>query len=191
MSETDALILTHGAGGDKESPLLVAVAAAFESAGYLVERVNLLFRQKRPTGPPRRGDAERDREGLKEAVHEMRKRVPGSVLLGGQSYGGRQSSILASENPGLVDGLLLLSYPLHPPGKPGNPRTGHFPGLDLPCVFAIGTRDPFGSLEELKSATPAIRGVVKIHVVESAGHDLRKGKGWDQSVLPSLFGEDV
>jgi len=190
VKKADALILTHGAGGDRESPLLVAVAVAFEDADYVVERVNLSFREKRPKGPPHRGDAGRDREGLREAVDRMRKRVSGRVLLGGQSYGGRQSSILASEKPGLVDGLLLLSYPLHPPGKPGNLRTEHFPGLTLPCVFVSGTRDPFGSCEELETAAAAIPGAVKIHTIESAGHDLRKGKGWDQSTLPSFFGKD-
>ena len=76
------LVLTHGAGGNRNSPLLFAVAGAFEEAGYSVERVDLSYRQKRPTGPPRRGDAERDRDGLRQAVETMRKKVNGQVLLG-------------------------------------------------------------------------------------------------------------
>ncbi len=116
MEHANGLVLTHGAGGNRDSPLLVAVAGAFEQAGYLVKRVDLSFRRKRPTGPPRRGDAERDRDGLRQEVAAMRKRVTGKVLLGGASYGGRQANMLVAEEPGLVDGLLLPSYPLQPTG---------------------------------------------------------------------------
>ncbi len=79
----------------------------------------------------------------------MRKMVGGPVILGGHSYGGRQSTMLAAEEPGLVEALLLLSYPLHPPGKPAQPRTAHFPALRTPALFVHGTKDPFGTIEEL------------------------------------------
>ena len=186
----DALILTHGAGGNRESPLLLAVSSAFEQAGYLVERLNLPFRERRPKGPPRPSEAAGDREGLRLAVRAMRQRVCGKVLLGGQSYGGRQASILAAEEAGLADGLLLLSYPLHPPGKPERPRADHFPQLTAPALFVLGARDPFGSPEELERARKLLRSRNAVIVIEKAGHDLRKGAGWDQSQLVSFFGED-
>jgi len=74
------------------------------------------------------------------------------VFLGGHSYGGRQTSMLIAEEPGLADGLLLLSYPLHPPRKPGELRTKHFPELRKAAFFVHGTRDPFGTIKEMKAA---------------------------------------
>jgi hypothetical protein len=186
----DGLVLTHGARSDRDAPLLIAVADKFAAAGYLVRRVNLAFRAAREKGPPRRGGAPRDREGLRLAVEEMRAEVGGRVLLGGASYGGRQSSILASENPGLVDGLLLLSYPLHPPGKPDSLRTEHFPELSTPVLIVQGTRDPFGSIEELEQARQLIPAMTKLITVLGAGHDLKKGEGLDIAPVVSFFGPD-
>src|SRR5437016_482172 len=82
----------------------------------------------------------------------MRRRATGRLWLGGQSYGGRQASILAAGEAGLVDALLLLSYPLHPPGKSGERRTAHFPELRTPALFVHGSADPFGTLDEVESA---------------------------------------
>lgn len=180
------LVLAHGAGGDRDSPLLVAVAEAFAEEGYAVERVNLAYRRARPKGPPRPADAERDREGLREAVGLMRERVSGPVLLGGASYGGRQASMLAAELPDLVDGLLLLSYPLHPPGKPDRPRVEHLPRISVPVLFVHGTRDPFGTPNEMLAALETLTAPVELRLIEGAGHDLKKGK-WDVSRLLSYF----
>jgi predicted alpha/beta-hydrolase family hydrolase len=165
-------LLTHGAGSNRNAPLLVALANAFSEHNVEVLRYDLAFRQERPNGPPRPGDATRDREGLREQILKLRERNPEQVWLGGQSYGGRQSSMLAAELPGLVDRLLLLSYPLHAPGKPAQLRTAHFPKLNMPVLFVHGSRDPFGSLEEMRSAIPLIAAPVSLIEVEGAGHDL-------------------
>jgi predicted alpha/beta-hydrolase family hydrolase len=170
------LILTHGAGSNRNAPLLVAVANAFTAAGVEVLRYDLPFRQQRPHGPPRPGDAALDRQGLHEEVVKIREQKPQRVWLGGHSYGGRQASMLASEIPGLVDGLLLLSYPLHPPRKPEALRTAHFPKLQTPALFVHGSRDPFGSLDELKAAIALIPAQTKLLEVEGAGHDLGRGR---------------
>ena len=98
--------------------------------------------------------------------------VPGPVFLGGQSYGGRQASMLAASDPGLVDALLLLSYPLHPPRKRTELRTAHLPELRTPALFAHGTRDPFGSLEEIEAARGLIPARTALLAVEGAAHDL-------------------
>lgn len=143
----DALLLTHGAGANCEAPLLVAVAGAFAEAGFTVLRCDLPFRQKRPHDPPLRGSAAEDREGLRHAVSVLRKLVPGRLFLGGHSYGGRQASILAAAEPTLVEGLLLLSYPLHPPRQSSELRTAHFPKLQTRALFVHGSRDPFGTEE--------------------------------------------
>ena len=113
--------------------MLIALATAFCDAGMSVLRCELPFRQVRPQGPPTwPGCSEHDRQGLRRAVEEMRKIVPGRVFLGGHSYGGRQTSMLATQEPGFVPALLLLSYPLHPPKKPIGSRTAHFPSLQSP-----------------------------------------------------------
>src|SRR3954463_687304 len=101
----DGLVLTHGAGGNCNAPLLVALAEKFADSGWAVLRCDLPFRQLRPTGPPR-GNGSEDRDGLRRAVEVMRKLVEGRIFLGGQSYGGRQATLLAAAEAGLADGLL-------------------------------------------------------------------------------------
>lgn len=172
----DGLVLTHGAGGDAQAPLLVALAAALEARGLAVERYDLPFRQARRKGPPRRQDAVRDRAGLTEAVQAMRGRATGRVFLGGQSYGGRQASILVAGEPGLADALLLLSYPLHPPGRRDVPRTAHFPELRTPALFVHGSVDPFGTLDEVETARRLIPARTELVPIEDAGHDLFRGR---------------
>ena len=101
-----------------------------------------------------------------------------NIFLGGHSYGGRQSTMLCADDPELVNGLLLLSYPLHPPRKPEQLRTQHLPNLRNPCLFVHGTRDPFGSTEEMREGVAIDsrekRGCLRIG---DAGHDLKFKKG--------------
>ncbi len=173
----DALILTHGAGSDSTAPLLVALSETFAAQGYLVLRCDLPYRQERRTGPPFPGNAERDRAGLGNAVAALRKNVTGRIFLGGHSYGGRQSTILCAAEPELVSGLLLLSYPLHPPRKKEQLRIQHLPDLRIPSLFVHGTRDPFASIEELAKALELIPAKTELMTVAGAGHDLGfKGK---------------
>ena len=168
---SDGLVLTHGAGGNAQMGMLVAMAETFAGAGFTVLRSNLPFRQKRPFSPPRPAEAVRDREGLKNAVAAIRKLASGRVFLGGQSYGGRQASMLLADDP-LADGLVLFSYPLHAPNRPEKPRVEHFPNLKVPVLFVEGTRDPFATIEEIESARKLIPAKTSLLTVEGAGHDL-------------------
>jgi uncharacterized protein len=172
---SDGLVLTHGAGSDCNAPLLRALGEAFSESGWSVLRCDLPYRQSRPHGPPRGSGAD-DRAGLRRAVQALRKLVPGRVFLGGQSYGGRQGTMLAAEEAGLADSLLVLSYPLHPPGKPAQLRTGHLPKLHTPALFVSGSEDPFGSPAELQDALRLIPGRTSFLLVEGAGHDLGFGR---------------
>jgi predicted alpha/beta-hydrolase family hydrolase len=182
----DGLVLTHGAGSNARAPLLTALAAAFAETGVTVLRCDLPYRQSRTFGPPRPGDAARDREGLKNAVAALGKMVSGRLFLGGHSYGGRQATMLCADEPGLVEGLLLLSYPLHPPRKPDQLRVQHLPRLQTPSLFVHGTRDPFGSPEEMEAALRLIPAKTQLLRIEGAGHDLGfKGKA-EQNELPLL-----
>jgi hypothetical protein len=174
---TNGLVLAHSAGSNPQSPLLVALAEAFASVGLTVLRCELPYRQLRHHGPPGPGDAARDRAGLKNAVAAVRKLAPSKMFIGGHSYGGRQSTMLCADEPELVAGLLLLSYPLHPPRKPEQLRTQHLPKLRNPSLFVHGTRDPFGSPEEMENALQLIPAKTKLLTIEGAGHDLNFKKG--------------
>jgi uncharacterized protein len=170
--DDDCLVLTHGAGANRDSPLLVALAEAFSGSGLTVLRCDLPFRQLRSHGPPPRGSSERDQDGLRNAVASLRRHTSGRVFLGGHSYGGRQASILAAGEPDIVDRLLLLSYPLHPPRKPSELRTGHFPNLQVPTLFVHGTQDGFGSIDDMVEALKLIPARTELLSVDGAGHEL-------------------
>jgi uncharacterized protein len=169
---TNCLILTHGAGANCQSPLLVALADAVNSEGWAVLRCDLPFRQLRPHGPPSPGSADRDQTGLKAAVLAMRRMGAMHVVLGGHSYGGRQASMVAAAEPSLVEGLLLLSYPLHPPKKRTELRAKHFPSLHTPALFVHGVRDGFGTFEEMQAALKLIPASTKLLPITGAGHEL-------------------
>ena len=182
----DALALTHGAGSDSKSPLLVSLSRAFCEAGLLVLRYDLPFRALggSPTSPAAQA---RDRQGVARAVQALRDRVKGHVFAGGHSYGGRQTAMAAAESLGLADGLLLLSYPLHPPRKPDQLRTSFFPEWRTRALFVHGTRDPFGSLEELRNAIAQIPAKVDLLPVDGAGHDLKAAARMGGEILARML----
>jgi len=179
----DAFVLTHGAGSNADAPLLVRMADVLAARGYLVLRYNLPFRVERPKGPPFPAQAARDREGVARAVSVVRAMASGRVFVGGHSYGGRQSAMAAAETQGLADGLLLLSYPLHPPRKPAQMRTAFFPQLRTPALFVHGTADPFGTIGELREAIAAIPARTAIVEIEGAGHDLRRAPDYAARIV--------
>jgi uncharacterized protein len=166
------LAITHGAGSNCEAPLMKAIAEAFANDGMWVLRFDLPYRQERPHGPPFPAQAARDREGIRRAADALRELATRHIYLGGHSYGGRQATMAAAESPELANGLLLLSYPLHPPRKPVQLRTGHFGQVQTPALFVHGTRDPFGSIAEMQAALAAIPARTELIVVEGAPHGL-------------------
>jgi uncharacterized protein len=168
----DGIVLTHGAGSNCQAKLLVDMANVFAASGFTVLRIDLPFRQTRRYGPPFPSAAGKDRDGIRRALALLRSKVNGRVFGAGHSYGGRQTTILMSEEPQLADGLLLLSYPLHPPQKPTELRTSHFPKLAKPAFFVHGTRDPFGSISEMNVALELISGPHMLMKMDGAGHDL-------------------
>jgi predicted alpha/beta-hydrolase family hydrolase len=177
-SSQNALVLTHGASGNSNTAVLKAVSGWLCDHGWTVLRYDLPFRQKH-SGPPRPNEAAVDREGLRQALGVLRHETsPGTRLfLGGHSYGGRQATMLAAEDHSLdAAGLLLQSYPLHPPGKPAQLRTAHLPQLRIPAFFAQGSRDAFGTREEMEQALKMIPAPTQLFIVEGTGHDLGGGK---------------
>jgi predicted alpha/beta-hydrolase family hydrolase len=186
-SNGDGLVLTHGAGANCETKLLVEMSDALATIGFLVLRFDLPFRLARPFGPPRPGGAERDREGLRRAAVILKPKIVGHIFLGGHSYGGRQASMLLTEDPNVANGLLLLSYPLHPPKKPSELRTKHFSNLTKPAFFVHGTRDPFGSIAEMQAALRLIPAAHGLFEVDGGGHELLSKKSG--SDLPTLVAQ--
>jgi uncharacterized protein len=186
-SKGDGLVLAHGAGGDARAPLLVAAAEAFAQAGVWVLRCDLPFRQRRPHGPPAPADAAADRANLREAARELHALANGRIFLGGHSYGGRQVTMLAAEDPQVADALLLFSYPLHPPKQPSNWRTAHFPQLRTPALFVHGAKDAFGSPDEMRTALRLPPAPTSLVILDRAGHDLLRGKFDFGSVVVAPF----
>lgn len=151
--------------------MLIRICEQWASQGWLAVRYNLPYRRRRPKGPPS-GSAAGDREGIVEALAAARALADGPLIAGGHSYGGRQTSMVAADNPGLVALLTPFSYPLHPPGKPDRLRTEHFGAITAPTVFTQGSADPFGTIGELRTAARLIPAPVQIVEITGARHDL-------------------
>lgn len=165
-----AVVLTHGAGGSRDAPLLTRICDEWAARGWLAVRYNLPYRRRRPKGPPS-GSAAADQAGVVEAVDAVRALTDGPVVAGGHSYGGRMTSMAVADGLA-VDVLTLFSYPLHPPGKPDRARTEHLPRITVPTVFTHGTADPFGTIDELRPAAALVGADTEIVEITGARHDL-------------------
>jgi uncharacterized protein len=165
------VVLTHGAGGSRESPLLIRICDEWAGRGWLAVRYNLPYRRRRPKGPPS-GSAAADQAGVVEAIELARTLTNGPVIAGGHSYGGRMTSMVVADDAAAVDVLTLFSYPLHPPGKPERARIDHLPRITAPTVFTHGTADPFGTIDELRPAAALISAATELVEITGARHDL-------------------
>jgi predicted alpha/beta-hydrolase family hydrolase len=168
-----ALVLTPGAGASADHPTLVALDTALSALGIAVLRVDFPYRLAGRRAPDRPAVLV---ETVRTAAADFAAKlgVPqNEVALGGRSMGGRMCSVAVSE--GLpAAGLVLISYPLHPPGRPDKPRTAHFPAIGVPCLFVSGDRDSFGSPDELQAATRLIGGPVTHSWLTGGDHGLRR-----------------
>ena len=156
------LLLWPGAGGGRDHHALRAIEERLAPAP--VERIDFPYRREGRKAPDRAPK-------LIAHIREEAARVGGDgLVLGGRSMGGRMCSMAVAEGLA-VAGLVLLSYPLHPPGKPDRLRTEHLPALAVPVLFVSGTRDPFGSPAEIEAAAAAIPGPVTLCWLDGEGHD--------------------
>jgi predicted alpha/beta-hydrolase family hydrolase len=180
VKKPGALLLFPGAGSSASHSSLMAIEAAV--APLPVSRADFPYRREGRRAPDRAPK-------LLACVIEEAARLadqanvkPDRIILGGRSMGGRICSMAVAD--GLpAAGLVLISYPLHPPGKPDKLRIEHLPELNVPCLFISGTRDPFGSPAELERHTAAIPGPVTHVWIEGRGHDL---KGQDQHLADEV-----
>ncbi|MCW2518583.1 MAG: Alpha/beta hydrolase [Mycobacterium sp.] len=167
---TGIVLLTHGAGGNRNSPMLTKLCDQWAGRGFLAVRYDLPYRRRRPKGPPS-GSVTADQAGIVEAVELARTLTDGPVLAGGHSYGGRMTSMAVADGLA-VDVLTLFSYPLHPPGRPERARTEHLPRITVPTVFTHGTSDPFGTIDELRAAAALVAAPTEVVEVTGGRHDL-------------------
>jgi predicted alpha/beta-hydrolase family hydrolase len=175
-----ALLLTPGAGSSADHPSLLAIEAAVSPMP--VDRHDFPYRRAGRKAPDRAPVLLADVVEAAAALVARARIRPGRLVLGGRSMGGRICSMAVAD--GLpAAGLVLLSYPLHPPGRPDRLRTEHLPKLEVPCLFVSGTRDTFGTPAELEAATASIPGPVEHVWVEGRGHDL---KGSDELVASAV-----
>lgn len=178
MSRPAGLLLFPGAGSASTHPSLIAIEQAV--APLPCRRADFPYRlagRRAPDRPP----------VLLAAVREAAAGMRGPLLMGGRSMGGRMCSLAAgdADDPLPAAGLVLICYPLHPPGKPDQLRVEHFPRLTMPCLFISGTKDAFGTPDELHSWTATIPGPITHYWFEGKGHDL---KGCDQAIAGIVAG---
>jgi predicted alpha/beta-hydrolase family hydrolase len=166
-----AVLLAHGAGADMNAAALTTVADALADAKIPSLRFNFPYKAAGRSGPDRPPVLEASVRDAMAALAKQAKVSPDRLVVGGRSMGGRICSMVAAEDGAL--GLVLLGYPLHPPGKPDTLRIDHFAKLKMPALFVSGTRDAFGSPDELKKNTKKIKGKVTFHWIESADHGFK------------------
>lgn len=166
------ILLAHGAGAPMESPSLTAAANALAKSGVRVARFEFAYMADRRIGarkpPPRAEKLNPDYIAAVDALD-----AKGQLIIGGKSMGGRVASMVADElfASGRICGLLCLSYPFHPPAKPEQLRTKHLVDVKTPTLIVQGTRDPFGTKEEI--STYSLSPTIEILWLEDGDHDLR------------------
>jgi predicted alpha/beta-hydrolase family hydrolase len=167
------LVLAPGASAGRDQPALVAIDEAVSAKGIAVERIDFPYRLAGRRAPDRPevlvATVEAEAGTLAERIGVKQEKV----ALGGRSMGGRMASV-AVAGGFRAAALVLVSYPLHPPGRPEKARTEHLGAIGVPCLFVSGTRDAFGTPDELESATRAIRGAVTHAWIEGGDHGLRR-----------------
>lgn len=170
------LVLTPGAGSAADHPSLMAIDAALGERGVAVRRVDFPYRLAGRRTPDRAPVlVEAVRAAAVALAAELGVRTD-RLALGGRSMGGRMCSMAVAEGLAAA-ALVLVSYPLHPPGRPDRLRTDHFPALTVPCLFVSGDHDAFGTPEELRQAVRRIRGSVTHQVLPGGDHALRRRDG--------------
>jgi predicted alpha/beta-hydrolase family hydrolase len=164
------VLLTHGAGGDCRGPGLVALARGLAALGYPVGRFDLPYRVAGRRTPPK---AELSAPAFAGVLDEARSAHPGVAAwaVGGKSYGGRVASLAVADGLDAA-ALVFYGYPLHPPGRPGGLRVGHWPRVRVPCLFLEGTADPFCDLGLLREHLPSLGAPATLEVVEGGDHSL-------------------
>jgi uncharacterized protein len=182
------LVLAHGAGAGQESAFMVGFARGLAERGIDILTFNFLYTEQRRRVPDRTDTLEACYRAAIATAREHFGRK--SVFIGGKSMGGRIATHLAAADDAEalgIAGVVLLGYPLHPPGKPEQLRAAHLPRIRVPMLIVQGERDPFGAPDELRAALESISSQFTLHVVEKGDHSLATSRRAD--VLASTYAE--
>jgi predicted alpha/beta-hydrolase family hydrolase len=170
------ILLAHGAGGPMDTPTMTTAAKALADAGLRVARFEFVYMAARRSAAGRKPPPRADKLGPEYLAAIDALKAKGPLIIGGKSMGGRIASMIADDlhAAGRIAGLLCLGYPFHPPGKPEQLRTAHLTGMKTPALIVQGTRDPFGSRQEV--STYALSKTIEILWLEDGDHDLKPRK---------------
>jgi predicted alpha/beta-hydrolase family hydrolase len=172
-----ALILGHGAGAGQQSPFITGFASALAKLGVDVVTFNFLYSEQRRRLPDRAPVLEACYRAVIERVLAEKAAARSALFIGGKSMGGRIATQVAAADSSLaIKGLVLLGYPLRPPGKPDRPRSAHLPLVRRPMLFLQGSRDAFGSADELAPLVRSLTPACTLHTVDGGDHSFKLSK---------------
>ena len=166
------LILGHGAGAGQSSAFMVNFATELASRGIDAVTFNFFYAEHRRGAPDPNDKLEACYHAVIEAVRSRKKLARNRLAIGGKSMGGRIASHVAAAGVGDLAGLVFLGYPLHPPGNPEKVRSKHLPLIKSPMLFVQGSRDTFGTADELRPIVKKLSGAT-LHVIEGGDHSLK------------------
>jgi len=176
------LILGHGAGAGQTSDFIMSFASGLTARGVDMVTFNFLCREQGRRIPDPNDKLEACYRAVIEAVREQMNSGRDALAIGGKSMGGRIASQVAAAGIGDLAGLVFLGYPLHPPGRPDRLRAKHLSDIKAPMLFVQGSRDAFGTPDELRPIVTPLEPPADAYVVEGGDHSfkVRKGAGVSQ-----------
>lgn len=184
-SPRSTLILAHGAGAPKTHPWMVRMAQAMASRGVDVVTFNFQYSEAGRRAPDKSDVLEATWLAVLEAVRARDDLPTERLFVGGKSMGGRIATQVVAKGAD-VSGIVLLGYPLHPPGKPDKLRSAHLPRIRVPMLFVQGERDVFGTPEELAPIVKGLSNGTRLFVVQGGDHSLGRPKASDESLDGTL-----
>jgi predicted alpha/beta-hydrolase family hydrolase len=177
-SANAALILAHGAGAGQRSPFLVSFARALSARGLDIVTFNFPYTEQQRRVPDRRPVLDACYDAIIHAIRQELASARAALFIGGKSMGGRIATHVTAADPALpVAGLVLLGYPLHPPGRPAERRDAHLGDVRRPMLIVQGSRDTFGTPAEFAPLLSALAPVLTMHVVEGGDHSFKIAGG--------------
>lgn len=185
-----ALVLAHGAGAPQRHPFMVAFAQGLSERGIDVVTFNFLYTEQRRKVPDRMPQLVTCFRAVIDAARERLASARERLYIGGKSMGGRAATHVAAEDPALrLDGIVLLGYPLHPPGRPDQLRDAHLPSVRRPMFFVQGSRDTFGTPSELKPVLASLSPMPTLHHVDGGDHSFAVAGAGGKKRQPAVYAE--
>ena len=187
------IILGHGAGSDQLSPFMRLFASGLAERGLDALTFNFVYMEKRKGAPDPKAKLESCYNAVIDSATNHKKLKGNRLLIGGKSMGGRIASQVAAQGDERIKGLVFLGYPLHPPGQPQKLRTDHWPSIKAPMLFVQGTRDSFGSPDEINPILKKLKLKATVYVVDTGDHSLKvqKSAGVAQDAVYELVMDKI